>query len=197
MRVVLSEVRCYSLDVTPTIPLFRVFYRLCKQGNWFCFESRTGKRAKKCFEEQLTRLKGWKDYFFLIDRRAIPYALPWRHKDSNNTDKFPEGFSERDARKIANKMIVLRRPPDSLLYEYGLSRFFWIMGHRLVIKDAGGHGNYLSIHFLHCICYFNLTFSLNTLFYYSYYYVRVFGTSGPRGYHSEQRGSASRGTRSS
>ena len=129
----------------PTVPLFRVFYRLCKQGNWFSFESRTGKRAKKCFEEQLSGLKGWKDYFFLIDRRAAPIAMPWRHRDSKVTDKFPEGYSERDARKVASKLIVLRKPPDSLLYEYGLSRFFRIMGHRLVIKDAGGHGNNLFI----------------------------------------------------
>ena len=41
-RVTLFEIRCYSLDERPTVSLFRVFYRLCKQGNWFSFESRRG-----------------------------------------------------------------------------------------------------------------------------------------------------------
>ena len=140
-RVTLFEVRCYSLDVVPTVPLFRVFYRLCKQGHWFSFESRTGKRALKCFDELLTGLKHWKDFFFFIDRRAIPYAMPWRHKDSKISDRFPEGYSLRDARKIAEKTILLRTPPSSLLYEYGLCSVFQITGHRLVVKDAEGRGN--------------------------------------------------------
>lgn len=159
-RVTLFEVRCYSLDVVPTVPLFRVFYRLCKQGHWFSFESRTGKRALKCFEEQLSGLKFWKDFFFLIDRRAIPYAMPWRHKDSKISDKFPEGYSARDAKRIAEKTIILRKTPSSLLYEYGLCNVFWITGHRLVIKDAEGRGN-LSIPFLSLtVLFFDLCLSV-------------------------------------
>ena len=74
-RVTLFEVRCYSLNCQPTVTLFRVFYRLCKQGHWFSFESRTGRKAKKCFVEVLTGLKFWKEEFFLIDRSAIPDAM--------------------------------------------------------------------------------------------------------------------------
>lgn len=135
-RVTLFEVRCYRLNVVPTVPLFRVFYRLCKQGHWFSFENRTGKRDKKSFEELLTGLKFWKAFFFFIDRRAIPYAMPWRHNDYKITDKFPENYSERDARKIAQKTVVLQKPPSSLLWEYGLSSVFRITGHKLVVKDA-------------------------------------------------------------
>ena len=152
-RVTLFEVRCYSLGVTPSVLLFRVFYRLCKQGNWFSFESRTGRRAMKCFEEVLTGLKFWKDFFFLIDRRAIPDAMPWRHKDSRITDKFPENYSVRDARRIAGKPILLRTPPNCLLYEYGLTDLFDIVGHRIVIKNIEGNGNdplhrFVIIHFI-------------------------------------------------
>lgn len=140
-RVTLFEVRCYSLDVVPTVPLFRVFYRLCKQGHWFSFESRTGKRELKCLDELLTGLKHWKDFFFFIDRRAIPYAMPWRHKNSKILDRFPEGYSLRDARKIAEKTILRRMTPSSLLYEYGLCNVFRITGHKLIVKDAEGRGN--------------------------------------------------------
>ena len=97
----------------------------------------------KCFEEQLSGLKFWKDFFFLIDRRAIPDAMPWRHKDSKISDRFPENYSLKDAKKIANKVIVLRKTPSSLLYAYGLCNVFQITGHNLVIKDAEGRGNAL------------------------------------------------------
>nr|GEV46271.1 hypothetical protein [Tanacetum cinerariifolium] len=33
-RATYFEMYCRSLDITPTVPLFRVFYKLCKQGNW-------------------------------------------------------------------------------------------------------------------------------------------------------------------
>ncbi|GJW24722.1 hypothetical protein Tco_0038533 [Tanacetum coccineum] len=33
-RVIFFEMYCRSLDITPTVPLFRVFYKMCKQGNW-------------------------------------------------------------------------------------------------------------------------------------------------------------------
>nr|GEU42395.1 hypothetical protein [Tanacetum cinerariifolium] len=33
-RATYFEIYCRSLDITPTVHLFRVFYKLCKQGNW-------------------------------------------------------------------------------------------------------------------------------------------------------------------
>ncbi|GJS87343.1 hypothetical protein Tco_0769979 [Tanacetum coccineum] len=33
-HVIFFEMYRRSLDITPTVPLFRVFYKLCKQGNW-------------------------------------------------------------------------------------------------------------------------------------------------------------------
>ena len=117
-----------------------MFYRLCKQGHWFSFEHRTCKHAKKCFREILTSLKRWKDFFFLIERRAIPNAMPWRHRDSQITDRFPTGYSQRDANTLALRPIILRKPPTSLLWVYGLTNTFRISGHNLVIKNAGGEG---------------------------------------------------------
>nr|GEW38886.1 putative reverse transcriptase domain-containing protein [Tanacetum cinerariifolium] len=59
-RVIFFEMYCRSLDTTPTVPLFRVFYKLCKQGNWFSFHN-----------------------------RAAPIAMAWRHHDSSVADPFP------------------------------------------------------------------------------------------------------------
>nr|GEV43640.1 putative reverse transcriptase domain-containing protein [Tanacetum cinerariifolium] len=83
-RVILFEVRCISLNINTSVSLFWVFYKLCKQGHWFSFENKTGRGTRKCFKEVTSSLKGWKKKFFLIDRRAIPDAMPWRHPEGND-----------------------------------------------------------------------------------------------------------------
>ena len=142
-RVTLFEIRCYSLDQRPTVSLFRVFYRLCKQGNWFSFESRTGRRARKCFREVLSGLKHWKSYFFLIDRRAIPDAMAWRHRDSKITDvnDFPLSHPESAADRLAEKPILLRKPLPVLLWLSGLSSVWENKHLGVILKDTEGHGN--------------------------------------------------------
>ncbi|GKB83772.1 hypothetical protein Tco_0950667 [Tanacetum coccineum] len=50
-------------------------------GDWFSFAKRGGP-APVCMEVAKSGLKLWKDKFFLIDRRAIPFHMPWRHPDS-------------------------------------------------------------------------------------------------------------------
>ncbi|GJS77897.1 hypothetical protein Tco_0727778 [Tanacetum coccineum] len=66
-------------------------------GHWFLFKNKTGGRAKKCFKEVNSSLKGWKKKFFLIDRRAVPDAMPWRHTDTDLHDDFPTHYNENDA----------------------------------------------------------------------------------------------------
>ena len=82
-RATLFEVYCRSMHIPPTTPLFRVFYKLSKQGCWFSFEKRVHRDRKVCFGDFPSCLKGWKYHFFFIDRRAIPFAMPWRHSDSD------------------------------------------------------------------------------------------------------------------
>ena len=118
-----------------------MFYRLCKQGHWFSFESRTGRKAKKCFAEVLTGQKHWEENFFLIDRRAIPDAMAWRHKDSKISDNFPVSYPEAAAEKLSDKIIKLREVPSSLLWVYGLSTVWETKDVQVVLKDAEGHGN--------------------------------------------------------
>ncbi|GJW90957.1 hypothetical protein Tco_0168510 [Tanacetum coccineum] len=59
--------------------------------------NKTGGHEKKCFKELTSSLKGWKKKFFLIDRRAIPDAMPWRHIDTDLRDEFPTNYNEDDA----------------------------------------------------------------------------------------------------
>ncbi|GJX80879.1 gypsy type transposase [Tanacetum coccineum] len=108
-RVTFFEIYCRSLDVTPTVPLFRVFYKLCKQGHWFSFPNRAGKGCQPCLKDA----QKWKDKFFLVDRRAAPIAMAWRHHDSSVADPFPGSseYNASDVAKLREVVISLRRPP--------------------------------------------------------------------------------------
>ena len=117
------EMYCRSLDIVPTVPLFRVFYKLCKQGDWFSFQNRVGKGLKPCIKGAPTSLKKWKDKFFLIDRRTAPIAMAWRHHDSSVADPLPSPseYNAADVHKLLEVPVHLHKPYNSLLYVVGLS----------------------------------------------------------------------------
>ncbi|PWA98462.1 transposase (putative), gypsy type [Artemisia annua] len=127
-RVTLFEVYCRSLHIPPTTSLFRVFYKLCKQGCWFSFEKRTGRNRK-----------GWKEEFFLIDRRAIPFAMPWRHRDSDVSNPFPTGdFVVSHAESLAETILEPFNFPHDFLYMLGLSTYWKYPGFRAELVDEEG-----------------------------------------------------------
>ncbi|GKD69547.1 hypothetical protein Tco_1323637, partial [Tanacetum coccineum] len=111
------------LSISPFVNLFWVFYKLSKQGHWFSFEKRAGKNAGgKIFNETFYGMKGWKDRFLFIDRRAIPNVMAWRHHDSKVNDVLPDDdFSILDVRALADKVIDLRPVPLELLFTAGLA----------------------------------------------------------------------------
>ncbi|GKD46846.1 hypothetical protein Tco_1271491 [Tanacetum coccineum] len=65
-KVITFELLCRSLNIEPTVTLFRVFQTLSKQGDWFSFAKR-GDPAPVCMEVVKSGLKLWKEKFFLID----------------------------------------------------------------------------------------------------------------------------------
>ncbi|GJS87645.1 hypothetical protein Tco_0770281 [Tanacetum coccineum] len=137
---VIFEMYCHALNITPIVPLFRVFYKLCKQGNWFSFQSRVGKGLKPCIRGAPTSLKKWQDKYFLIDRRATPIAMSWRHHDSSVADVLP-GPSEYNAAGVATLLevsIQLHKPYNSLLYIAGLSPTWKGLGSVPIMKGPGG-----------------------------------------------------------
>ncbi|GJX15036.1 hypothetical protein Tco_0206794 [Tanacetum coccineum] len=111
-----------SLGIAPTVNLFCMFYKLSKQGHWFSFEKTVGKGSGgKIFRDNFSRMKGWKDKFFLIDRRAIPNAMAWRHHDSDVYDPLPDDdYSILDVRALAEQIVDLRPVHPALLFTAGL-----------------------------------------------------------------------------
>ncbi|GJV54061.1 hypothetical protein Tco_1449802 [Tanacetum coccineum] len=75
-KVITFEVLCRSLQIEPTVALFRVFQTLCKQGDWFSFAKRRDPSP------------------------AIPDAMVWRHPDAAIDDSRPATgyFSVADSR---------------------------------------------------------------------------------------------------
>ncbi|GKE10065.1 hypothetical protein Tco_1413616, partial [Tanacetum coccineum] len=107
---------------------------LCKQGNWFSFQNRAEKDCKPCLKDSPTSLNKWKDKFFLVDRRAAPIAMAWRHHDSSVADPFPKPseYNASDVAKLREVVISLRRPPLSILYVWKHA------GRAFSIKDSEG-----------------------------------------------------------
>ncbi|GJR34314.1 hypothetical protein Tco_1209998 [Tanacetum coccineum] len=59
---------------------------------------------------------------FLIDRRAIPFHMPWRHPDSCITDKVPTSFNQDHVDRLKAHIVKLRDIPEGVLVRSGLSR---------------------------------------------------------------------------
>ncbi|GJU26008.1 ribonuclease H-like domain-containing protein [Tanacetum coccineum] len=93
-------------------------------GHWFSFENKTGRGTKKCFKEVTSSLKWWKKKIFLLDRRAIPDAMPWRHGDTDLHDDFSASYNENDVARLSEFLVPLRPPPRHLLYVCGLTTSF-------------------------------------------------------------------------
>ncbi|GJY85592.1 hypothetical protein Tco_0499618 [Tanacetum coccineum] len=101
---------------------------------------KSSKNCKPCLKDAPTSLKKWKDKFFLVDRRAAPIAMPWRHHDFSVSDPIlkPDEYNASDVTKLREVVIPLRKPPPSILYIAGLSNVWKHAGRAFSIKDSNG-----------------------------------------------------------
>nr|GEU37156.1 reverse transcriptase domain-containing protein [Tanacetum cinerariifolium] len=84
--------------------------------------------------------RGLRDKFILVDRRAAPIAMAWRHHDSSVAGPLPRPseYNASDVAKLREVVISLRRPPLSNLYVAGLSNVWKHAGRAFSIKDSEG-----------------------------------------------------------
>ncbi|GJS65902.1 hypothetical protein Tco_0680466 [Tanacetum coccineum] len=115
-KVVTFEVLCWSLQIEPTVTLFRVFQTLCKQGHWFYFANRRAP-SPVCIDDNRSCMKHWKSGFFLIDQRAIPDYMSWRHPNSAINDLKPlvGSFNMEDMRRLSAHVVKLRDMPEGVM----------------------------------------------------------------------------------
>ncbi|GJR07598.1 hypothetical protein Tco_0790250 [Tanacetum coccineum] len=124
-KVVSFEVMCHNINIIPIVTLFHVFQCLCKQGDWFSFSKRRN-TEDVCMDDGPSSLKRWKDKFFLIDRRAIPVYLTWRHSCSCVLDGLPsDGYDRNDVQRLCARLICLCEMREEVLVRSGLSSMWF------------------------------------------------------------------------
>ncbi|GJY30396.1 hypothetical protein Tco_0413891 [Tanacetum coccineum] len=111
----LAVLKYFKVHISQLVPLG------LSKGDWFSFAKRGGS-ATVCMEVTKSGLKQWKEKFFLIDRRAIPFHMPWRHPDSCITDKVPTGFNQSHVDRLRAHIVKLRSILEGVLVRSGLSR---------------------------------------------------------------------------
>ncbi|GKB76365.1 hypothetical protein Tco_0943260 [Tanacetum coccineum] len=111
----LAVLKYFKVHISQLVPLG------LSKGDWFSFAKR-GDPALVCMEVAKSGLKLWKEKIFLIDRRAIPFHMPWRHPDSCITDKVPTSFNQNHVDQLKAHIVKLRDIPEGVLVWSGLSR---------------------------------------------------------------------------
>ncbi|GKB80277.1 hypothetical protein Tco_0947172 [Tanacetum coccineum] len=111
----LAVLKYFKVHISQLVPLG------LSKGDWFSFVKRGGS-APVCMEVTKSGLKQWKEKIFLIDRRAIPFHMPWRHPDSCIINKIPTNFNQDHVDRLKAHIVKLRDIPKGVLVRSGLSR---------------------------------------------------------------------------
>ncbi|XP_035830170.1 uncharacterized protein LOC118479642 [Helianthus annuus] len=123
-RVLHFEVLCRALGYDPSLLLFRRFFRLAKNGDWFTFENT---KVDTCLvSSMVTTLGSWKNTFFWVSESIIPFKMVWRHPDAVLNDPEPSESDLNDAFLSAIRGCPSRvRPfPEHLLVLLGVSNIW-------------------------------------------------------------------------
>nr|GEV69779.1 hypothetical protein [Tanacetum cinerariifolium] len=149
-KVLTFKVLCRSLQIEPTVTLFRVFQTLCKHDDWFSFAKRSAPFLV-CIDDNRSCMKHWKSGFFLIDRQAILNSMVWRHSSAAIADPRPAtgSFSMAVVRRLSAHGIKLRDMPEGVLVLFGLSRVWKSRVCDPVLQ--GADGNVMGIHDFLCL----------------------------------------------
>ncbi|KAJ0565686.1 hypothetical protein HanIR_Chr06g0265361 [Helianthus annuus] len=123
-RVLHFEMLCRALGYDPSLLLFRRFFRLAKNGDWFTFE--TSKVDTCLISSMVTTLGSWKDRFFWVSDSIIPFKMVWRRPDAVLNDPEPSESELNDAFLSAIRGCPSRvRPfPEHLLVLLGVSNIW-------------------------------------------------------------------------
>ncbi|KAJ0548657.1 hypothetical protein HanIR_Chr08g0386221 [Helianthus annuus] len=123
-RVLHFEVLCRACGYDPSLLLFRRFFRLAKNGDWFTFE--TSKVDTCLISSMVTTLGTWKDRFFWVSDSIIPFKMVWRHLDAvlNEPEPFKSDLNEVFLKAIRECPSRVRPFPEHLLVLLGVSKLW-------------------------------------------------------------------------
>ncbi|GJS08451.1 hypothetical protein Tco_0365247 [Tanacetum coccineum] len=96
-------------------------------------------------------LKIWKDKIFLIDRRVIPFHMPWRHPDSCIADRVPTSFNQNHVDRLKTHIVKLCDIPEGVLVRYGVSRVWRNPMCDPVLRHSDKFSKFMSIYDFLCM----------------------------------------------
>ncbi|GJW34832.1 hypothetical protein Tco_0057752 [Tanacetum coccineum] len=104
-----------------------------------------------CIDDNLSCTTHWKSGFFLIDRRAIPDSMVWRHPSAAiDYPRLDAGsFSMANVRRLSPYVIKLRDMPEGVLVLSRLNRVWKSRIYNPVLR--GANRNVMSIHDFLCL----------------------------------------------
>ncbi|KAI3829645.1 hypothetical protein L1987_03772 [Smallanthus sonchifolius] len=123
IRVYHFDISCRALRIEAEINLFRAFYKATRVGDWVTFEKRKFPYPSHTLRPP-TSLKNWKNRFFFISARAIPFEMHWSMPKESLRDPIPKPreYSKVDYDKIKAVPTALRPFSEHFLVMVGISR---------------------------------------------------------------------------
>ncbi|KAJ0526798.1 hypothetical protein HanRHA438_Chr09g0410491 [Helianthus annuus] len=123
-RVLHFEVLCRALGYDPSLLLFRRFFRLAKNGDWFTFEA--SKVDSGLISSMVTTLGTWKNRFFWVSDTIVPFKTVWRHPDAvlNEPEPLASDLNDAFLKSIRECPARVRPFPEHLLVLLGVSKLW-------------------------------------------------------------------------
>uniref|UniRef100_A0A251VMB0 Putative transposase (Putative), gypsy type n=1 Tax=Helianthus annuus TaxID=4232 RepID=A0A251VMB0_HELAN len=123
-RVLHFEVLCRALGYDPSLLLFRRFFRLAKNGDWFTFEA--SKVDSGLISSMVTTLGTWKNRFFWVSDTIVPFKMVWRHPDAvlNEPEPLESELNDTFLKAIRECHSRVRPFPEHLLVLLGVSKLW-------------------------------------------------------------------------
>ncbi|KAK9069887.1 hypothetical protein SSX86_010283 [Deinandra increscens subsp. villosa] len=109
------EVSCRAANLSPSVTLFRAFYRITMAGDWYTFERRRGvARISTTFPPNP---RSWKTQLFYIDDLCIPPSMKWREIDDVVHDIIAEDgdFPKEHFDRLVDVASPIRELPEIIL----------------------------------------------------------------------------------
>ncbi|GJT03210.1 hypothetical protein Tco_0824379 [Tanacetum coccineum] len=110
-KVITFEVLCRSLQIEPTVTLFRVFQTLCKQGDWFSFAKRHA-QSSVCIDNNP-----------IVDPKHVAGS-----------------YRMADVRRLSTHVMKLGDMPEGVLVLSGLSRVWKSRTYDPLLRGTYGNG---------------------------------------------------------
>src|ERR1044071_2915025 len=143
-RILHFEIVCRCLGHKPSLAMYRRFFRLAKNGNWFTIEKTQCEPA--LISSVIGIVSSWKDKFFFLNSDFLPFKTPRRSSDAPLNEKEPEPgtLDQVLLEKLRGFPTRLRTFPEDFLVMVGLSANWHDLGTDPVIYH-GGKGRCLPV----------------------------------------------------